>query len=437
MTPILRTAFIFALAVAPHAAATQQRPAVRPLGPVVATASEPIGGGFGAPSVRALTNGNVLVNDVAGRRVLLFDSTLTTFTVVADSTSATANAYGGRIAGLVPYHGDSTLFIDPASMSMLVMDPAGKVGRVISVPRSQDAMALAGGPMGGAGFDPRGALVYRISGMFRMAAPAGAAGGAPPMPPEQPDSAAIVRVDLATRRVDTIAFTRTPKINFQVNRREDGTVEMSSQINPLPTVDEWALLPDGSVAIVRGSDYRVDFVSPDGSRRSSPKIPFDWQRLSDEDKVAFIDSVKVARERLQASGGAGASALGVGGGPMIMMREGPGAGAGGARARGTPGRGSGNPPQLSFVPPEELPDYKPPFFPGAVRADAEGNLWVRTIPTQAIAGGPVYDVINSAGELVERVQIPEGRTIIGFGPQVVYLSHIKDGRTVMERATIR
>ena len=76
---------------------------------------------------------------------------------------------------------------------------------------------------------------------------------------------------------------------------------MTSEINPLPVVDEWAVLSDGAVALVRGRDYHIDWVNPDGSRTSSPKIPFEWQRLSDEDKVAFIDSVKAARERMGAN----------------------------------------------------------------------------------------------------------------------------------------
>ena len=74
-----------------------------------------------------------------------------------------------------------------------------------------------------------------------------------------------------------------------------------------------------------------------------------------------------------------------------------------------------SPPQVKFVAPSELPDYKPVFLNGFVRADVDGNVWIRTIPTKAIAGGPVYDVVNRKGELVERVQIPVGRTIAGFG----------------------
>ena len=93
---------------------------------------------------------------------------------------------------------------------------------------------------------------------------------------------------------------------------------------------------------------------------------------------------------------------------------------------------------MNFVPASELPDYKPPFFAGSVRADTEGNLWVRTIPTKAIPGGPVYDVISQKGELVDRVQIPENRSIVGFGADgTVYLA-ARDNTTVyLERARLR
>jgi hypothetical protein len=98
--------------------------------------------------------------------------------------------------------------------------------------------------------------------------------------------------------------------------------------------------------------------------------------------------------------------------------------------------------QINFVSPSDLPDYKPPFFANSVRADAAGNLWVRTIPTRQIPGGPVYDVINREGKLVDRVQAPEGRTIIGFGADgSVYLA-MRDtsGPTAtmtLERARLR
>ena len=427
-------------------------PPIRQLGAVSATASEKFT--FDIRSLRALPDGRVYVNDPFGRRVLLFDANLQTFQIIADSMGANGNTYG-RGAGLIAYRGDSTLFVDPQSLSMMVLDPNGKVGRVMSVPNAQDAMSFAG-VLGAAQTDPQGRLVYRASPRFdfRGAGP-GAAGG-PPRMPDIPDTAAIFRIDLATRKIDTVGYIKTQQVKMSTSQDENGRITMTSLTNPLPVVDEWALLPDGSVALVRGRDYHIDWVNPDGSRASSPKVPFEWQRLSDEDKVAFIDSVKAARERMGAN--APTVATPGGGQQQTAAQGGPPPGAGGGEQRvmifsggppggGDGGRGRGNagpanftfsPPQLKFVEPSELPDYKPVFLNGFVRADLDGNVWVRTIPTKAIAGGPVYDVINRKGELAERVQIPAGRSIVGFGPNgTVYLT-MRDGNlTKLEKATVK
>ena len=187
-------------------------PPVRQLGPVTAVGKEALGA---VTTVRALPDGRVLVNDIVGRRVLMFDSTLSTTTVVADTTSATANAYGTRPGGLLAYHGDSSLFIDPASLSMLLIDPNGKIGRVMSAPRAQDVGFLIGGPFGNPGFDAQGRLVYRAPPRFQFFGPP-PSGNRPPQPPAIPDSAALVRFDLATRKLDTVTWFKTPKVNFSI-----------------------------------------------------------------------------------------------------------------------------------------------------------------------------------------------------------------------------
>lgn len=428
------TSSIAILAAATTIAGAQQRPPIRQIGAVTAKSTESF---TGVAGVRALSSGGVLVNDVSGRRVILFDSQLSKFTVIADSTSATANAYGGRLGALIAYRGDSSIFVDPQSVSMLVIDPAGKVGRVIAIPRAEDASAI-GSPIGNTSFDRQGRLIYRASPRFgQQRIVTGTPGGMPPMP-DIPDSAFVLRVDLATRKLDTVGVVRTPKIKMEVKTDDRGGVSMSSLVNPLPTVDEWAVTSDGALAFVRGKDYHVDFVNPDGTRVSAAKVPFDWQRLSDEDKIAFIDSVKAARERQGANAplvGAGAAPGAGGGTPNVQIFMGPGGPGGGP---GGPTRNAAPGLQLNFIPPNELPDYKPPFFAGSVRADTEGNVWVRTIPTAAIAGGPVYDVINRKGELVDRVQIPANRTIAGFGPNGAVFLINRDGTTAtLERATVR
>ena len=438
-------------------APAQQQPAIRPLGAVDATSTET----FGSMVTLRHTPGGVLVNDIRSRRVLLLDSALQVAKVVADSTPATATAYSGRMGGLIAYAGDSSLFVDPQSMSMLLIDPEGKVARVMSVPRSQDAMMLGSPIAGTPGFDGAGRLVYRGSPRFEMRQPAraaGSGGGNVFQPPEFPDSTPVVRVDLATRQVDTLGYVRIPRVKLEMTTNEDGRMTMSSVMNPLPVIDDWAVLSDGSVAFLRGQDYHIDWIRPDGIRESTGKIPFDWRRLSDDDKVAFMDSVKAQRARLDSAqaasdsaderrnpvreraarrGAAGGAAIGGGGGggmagTRVMIQGGDG-GSTNMTMIGPGGRA-----RMNFVRPEELPDYQPVFFANSVRADADGNLWVRIIPTRSREGGPIYDVINGKGELVDRVQVPVNRTIVGFGQGgIVYLSATEGTSTRLERARIR
>jgi hypothetical protein len=215
-------------------------------------------------------------------------------------------------------------------------------------------------------------------------------------------------------------------------------MRVTSTTNPLPQGDDWALLPDGTIAIVRAKDYHVDWLNADGTVTASPKVPFQWERLTDEGKVAFIDSARVAIEKARASGQFGRD-----GGAQVMTRTvGEGAGPAARRENTTvttagPGGGLGGPlPPLTMIAPSELPDYKPAFAPGSTRADADGNLWIRT--SQNINGIPVYNVINRSGELIDRVQLPQNRVLVGFGPGgVVYLA-VRDGATAhLEKARVK
>jgi hypothetical protein len=429
--------------------AGQSLPPIRPLGATVARSTEPIGG---VSTAISLPGGKVLVNDILKRRVLLFDSTLTTFTIVADSTSSTANAYGGRTGGLLPYRGDSALFVDPSSMSMLVITPEGKITRVMSAPRPQDVNLLIGGPNGTPGFDPKGRLVYRANPQItRMVGPRG--GGAGPMMPDIPDSVPVVRFDLGTRMLDTAGFFKVYRPKIEVTQTASGGMMMSSSVNPIPTVDDWALLSDGAVAFVRGADYHIDWVAPDGSKSSSGKVPYEWQRLDDDGKAALLDSVRKAmeeaRERAMAQMAAGGPiTMGPGGASAEMgMRMAVTAGAAAPPARGGgDGRGAapGGPgtrmelPPINLVNADQLPDYRPAFVAGAARGDHEGNLWVRTTSPVGNAG-PIYFVINAKGEVIDRVQLPESRELAGFGKNGDVYLRLRDaeGNARVERARIK
>jgi hypothetical protein len=246
--------------------------------------------------------------------------------------------------------------------------------------------------------------------------------------PSPPDSAALVRFDLATRKLDTATFFKTPKMNMNITRSPGGEIRVTSTVNPLLQGDDWAILSDGTIALVRTRDYHVDWLSPQGTLTSSPKIPFQWERLTDEAKVAFIDSARTAILAARASGqpplGGGAATVTTGGNTTVTT-VGPGGGALGGQL-----------PPLTMISPSDLPDYKPAFPPGSTRADADGNLWIRT--SQNVNGIPVYNVVNRKGELIDRVQLPKNRVLVGFGPGgVVYLA-VRDGTTAhLEKARVK
>jgi hypothetical protein len=320
--------------------------------------------------------------------------------------------------------------------------------------------------------------------------------------PLPPDSAFIVALDMETRKIDTIGSYRIPKEDFTVRVSPNGGWNFTTNINPLPSTDEWAVLPDGSIAIVRGIDYRVDYRNPDGTWTSSPKIPFDWRSMSDSAKQQLVDSVRGAQMKSSRSNYANALIRWVNtykrkypenykapegfvpsngyqkswvmppgvvfpatyiygcapgeepvitqdstSGPVqattpeqarmmeMMMSMGMPIPAGmGGQTRGRPScipqpipntSSIPNPPQLrevGVIPWQELPSFRPPIAQNTVRADMDGNLWIRFTPPRPISGGPVFDVVNREGQLIDRIQTPPGYTIVGFGrDRVVYL----------------
>jgi len=91
-----------------------------------------------------------------------------------------------------------------------------------------------------------------------------------------------------------------------------------------------------------------------------------------------------------------------------------------------------------FVPLDSMADYIAPIREKSARADLEGNVWILPTTSASAQGGLLYDVVSPAGELVERVQLPGGRDIVGFGRNgVLYLS-LGDFRTgfVVEKVKV-
>ena len=385
----IRTLVIGALLPIAQVTGQQQQIPVRKVTEPLAVSQEvlrtPIGG------VRALPGERLLANDQLGRRLLLLDSTLALANVVIDSVAGLANSYPRTGGALVRYRGDTTLFPDFDARALLVISPSGEVGRVMAPPKPQDLTLMRIG----ATSDPHGALIYR--GVLRNPTPPPTDGNRILTPVAQPDTQPIVRADFDTRRVDTLAwFKVATTTGSRIERNPTtGAWTMQMRINPVPPAsDEWAALANGTVAVLRAHDYHIDWIEPGGARRASPKMPYDWVRLTDEQKQAKVDSAKRIMDSVTAAGGSPMGAL---------MMPGP---------DGTQQRII---PTIEYAPISEIPDYIPPFRNGAMKADEDGNLWILPTMSAAARGGLLYDVVNEQGELFERVQLPAGRTLLGFG----------------------
>ena len=482
---------------------------LRDVTPVIARAAQPV---MSVNMVRPLSDGSVFVNDVQRRQLLKFDASLKSVTVVADTAPGALMPYGQRPIGLIPGSGDSTIVVDASTLSLVVLDRSGRTVRVMASPRPNDINTLSNMNLGSHAFDAKGRLYYRQGGqggpggggmamMFgggndrggnrggaqggnnnrqqnnnrggggdfggppgaggQSGQPFGGPGGRGFNPANQPDSVPIVRVDFDTRMADTVTFVKVPKNETQMTRGEDGSTRLTIKINPLPQADDWALLSDGTVAVMRVLDYHVDYYHPDGTHTASEKLPFDWKRISDDEKTKLVDSLSTLAK-------AASQRAGQGGGGFRMSFE--------------------------PIAAEKFPDYYPPVRQGSSIADRNGNLWVvpstSNLASQlaqtmmggmggmggrggpppgvmggaaggAVAGGAggragaprdstrqgpppaavmammgamvnqpplVYDVIGPDGKLRERVKLPGGRQLVGFGPNgLIYLA-AREGR---------
>ena len=429
-----------AICIAASIAAAQSPIRIRELGPAEVASSETLGFVNG---VRELSDGRVVVNDAGRRRLLAFDKSLATAAVFADTSSGKKTQYGPRSTGIIPYGGDSTLLIDGVGRAFLVLDPSGSVARVMSAPRPNDLGGMMGAGIGAVSIDRAGRLIYRTVIMPAFRAPIA---GKPYAPPVMPDSAPLLRVDFDTRVADTIAWLRVAHIKVNTIALPNGGVTLTPVFSPISTIDDWTALPDGSVAIIRGSDYHLDWIGADNKRWSTPKIPFDWKRLSDDDKATLIDSARKALERQaknsSAPAGVGTPGPSGHGGASIpaghSMTIMPVGGDDGAPPPQSANKGPSLPQVAELVEPTDLPDYYPPILQtGEVKADLDGNVWILPSTSAQAGRGLVYDVVNRRGELVERVRLQPGRILEGFGANgAVYLTWYAAGGARLERTRL-
>jgi hypothetical protein len=335
--------------------------------------------------VRELPNGNVLVIDGVGRELRLFDASLSTSIVTIDSTTFGRSRPLGTVS-LLRYLGDSSLLPDLQARSVRVIDGTGHVARTISFPL---APVNTTQPMY---TDAKGRLLFVTAPQWGR----GASGA---------DSAAIVRADLSSGVIDTVARIRSTDLGgsyyYSANRDTSSVVRFApsgmSRTPIVPARDDWAALADGSIALIRGHDYHIDWVRPDGSMISTPRLPFDWQQLAQESKRQLDSATRAASDANRRRVGAGAAMTDTLLSDLVFA------------ARRI---------QLKVL---DLQFFSLEYENTTAFPDPDGNVWILPGATQP-AAARVYDVVNSKGELFQRVRVPAGQLIAGFGKSgAIYL----------------
>jgi hypothetical protein len=348
-------------------------------------------------AVRELKSGRVLVVDPRDKIVQLLDFKAGSAVKVGREGQGPGE-YSLPMA-LVALPGDSSAIFDPLNQRYLVVDPNGKPAGFLSTRAAgddderRDAGANRGGPMMRMGrvsmTPPRGTdrsgNIYVAGAPFRIG----------PDGPVSMDSAPVQRFNRAKKSYETVAHLKLPKNNAQVSGG-GGRVEVRiGGANPFAPRDEWAVAPDGRIAIVHAADYRVEWIAPNGQRTLGPVTSYAKTKVTEKHKTWWQEN---QRRR----------------GTALMITNNNG------RTSATAG-----PPPSAPQERNDWPEYLPPFLVNAAQVAPNGELWVLQASASDDAA-PTYDVFDGAGKLTARVQLAKRSRVVGFGSGSVYVARFDE-----------
>ena len=325
--------------------------------------------------VRELSDGRILAADPLSQVVLRIDL-----------EAGTADTLGSVGPGpkeymepdqVLPLTGDSTLLVDFGKTYLTVIDPDGDFvgGQSMMVPKETGFPGLLHPRFGDSG----GRVYYQ---------PSRSQEGGPP------DSADVARFDLENQVGETAAVLWAPEVE-QI--RTPGHGFLPRLLEPR---DDWAVGPDGRVAIIRAWDYSIEWYLPDGRVLKGPPNPLELFALDRETKEAYLPQMK-------AGGISTWIVAGRSGGEVRM-----------GMSRGLSNEGPG-------VDDFEWAENLPPFRPDRTRISLAGEVWVeRWLPPDSASR---MDIFDEAGMLMGSIPLPPGRQLLGFGrgptgSEVAYLA---------------
>jgi hypothetical protein len=367
---------LFAVGILPcaHAARAQTPTAIRLDSPerVVSQSFSLLRG------ARELPHGRLLVTDFTEDRVAVVDFTNGT---VSDRNRTGAGPEEFRLpGGLLPWTADSTLLLDGGNSRIAVLDADGRIRRIF-----QPSNPAATSP---GGVDASGRLYFVTPAWMARTELRG-------------DTVELAVLDPATNDVRPVAriqgvvypstnFSATPRIPIVVFSKTDG----------------WGVARDGRVAIVRGGDYSVQWLSGNRVVATGPSYASRATKVTPADRMAY------ARRFIEGSGVSGRATDG-----GLQHND--------ASAL--------QPAALeSLIRSSEFAATLPWFRAGEVSVDADDLVWIGRMAPE---GEPrQYDVFDGAGKRVATVQLAAGRRLLFAGRRSIYVvARDADGLETIER----
>lgn len=351
---------------------------------------------------RELADGRVIVGDTREKTLRVLDPR--TGVAAPIGREGGGPVEWGMISRLYKLPGDSTLMSDFANARYFLIGPDAKPVTTFRLPDG----VIARGQL--FGVDQRGRLLFESERL-------------PANPGFRTPSTGIVdilRFDRATQRVDTLGqFERAKGEQSGAKVLGGGMLQRYTNL-PLAAIDVAAVSFDGRIALVRGTGYRVDWISAEGKLTRGAPTSAATIRITQAEKDAFIKGLLVPGQIVTS------------GGPITS-----GGGASGARARPTGGAVAITSGAALDDVEMTWPANKPPFLSGAAQVAPDGRVWV--LRTRAHDDPiPTFDVFDAAGKLVERVVIPKSTRLVGFGKDVVYLARTdEDDLLQLERHPLK
>jgi hypothetical protein len=322
--------------------------------------------------VRELRDGRVVVLDAREQALRLVDMKSGSMTPIGRKGSGPGEYL--LPLRLLALPGDSSAIFDMANTAApMVITPSGSPGGVVP----------GVGARSGAAFISERSETDALGRIYSLRGTPGPDGLYP-----------IERLDRATGARAPVAFVSRQVVSplnkpAASSRRSAGAgaAARGGRMPPFASAEQWAVAPDGRIALVHPDPYRVTLVAPDGSRTIGALNTVDRVRVTEAEKQLW-------RERNQQ--------------PVASIAYSDGR----QTAQYSPPR--------SYPEPDEWPDYLPAFVIGtSVSFAPDGTLWVSRMV--AAKAPPAVDVFGRDARLAYRLVLPPRTRLAGFGSGTVYL----------------